>query len=125
MSRADIIQFTKDIISDATLAVGFKQAGATDIGSAVQFAQGKGYDFTVDEVRLYASEQIGTQTLSDTKMDALGGAGWVYSGPTTTVTVEAVAAQTSIAAQAEVAVEEAAAAATTVLVAAEVVIVVT
>lgn len=125
MSKADIIQFTKDILDDATLAMGFKQAGVTDIGSAVQFAQGKGYNFTVDEVRLYASERIGTQAISDIKIDDLRGAGWVYSGPTTTVTVEAVAAQTSIAAQAEVAVEEAAAAATTVLVAAEVVIVVT
>lgn len=123
MGKADIIQFTKDIIDDATLALGFKQAGVTDIGSAVQFAQGKGYNFTVDEVRLYASEQIGAQTLSDTKIDALIGASWVYSGPTTTV--EAVAAQTTVAAQAEVAVEEAAAAATTVLAAAEVVIVVT
>lgn len=125
MSKADIIQFTKDIRDDATLAAGLKQAGVADIGSAVKFAQDKGYNFTVDEVRLYASEQIGTETLSDAKIDALVGASWIYSGPTTTVTVEAVAAQTSVAAQAEVAVEEAAAAATTVLVAAEVVVVVT
>ena len=123
MSKADIIQFTRDIRDDVSLAAGFKQAGVTDIDSAVQFAQGKGYNFTVDEVRLYASEQIGTRTLTDAKIDALVGASWVYSGPTTTV--EAVAAQTTVAAQAEVAVEEAAAAATTVLAAAEVVIVVT
>jgi predicted ribosomally synthesized peptide with nif11-like leader len=123
MSKADIIKFTKDIKNDATLAAEFKQAGVTNISSAVQFAQDKGYDFTVDEVKLHASEQIGTQTLSDGKMDALLGASWVYSGPT--ATVEAVAAQTTVAAQAEVAVEEAAAAATTVLAAAEVVIVVT
>ncbi len=123
MSKADIIKFTKDIKNDATLAAEFKQAGVTNISSAVQFAQDKGYDFTVDEVKLHASEQIGTQTLSDAKMDALLGASWVYSGPT--ATVEAVAAQTTVAAQAEVAVEEAAAAATTVLAAAEVVIVVT
>ena len=123
MSKADIIKFTKDIKNDATLAAEFKQAGVTNISSAVQFAQDKGYDFTVDEVKLHASEQIGTQSLSDAKMDALLGASWVYSGPT--ATVEAVAAQTTVAAQAEVAVEEAAAAATTVLAAAEVVIVVT
>jgi predicted ribosomally synthesized peptide with nif11-like leader len=123
MSKADIIQFTKDVRDDATLAAQFKQAGVTDMTSAVQFAQDKGYDFTLDEVKLHAAEQLGTQTLSDTKMDALLGASWVYSGPT--ATVEAVAAQTTVAAQAEVAVEEAAAAATTVLAAAEVVIVVT
>ncbi len=125
MSKADIIKFTKDIKNDATLAAEFKQAGVTNISSAVQFAQDKGYDFTVDEVKLHASEQIGTQTLSDAKIDDFVGARWVYSGPVTTATVEAVAAQTTVAAQAEVAVEEAAAAATTVLAAAEVVIVVT
>jgi hypothetical protein len=85
MSIAEIERFAADVKSSSALRAEAKKAQTdkshdTPLACAVAFAVGKGYRFTVDEVKDHiraAAKEAGTE-LSDAELDGIAAAGGAY-----------------------------------------------
>lgn len=74
MSESEIQRFITDLQSNEALR-GELSSQATGIGTIVEFANGKGYEVTAEDVNAHMRSQLGDE-LSDDELDSIaGGAG--------------------------------------------------
>lgn len=71
MSHEDIQRFVADLKSDDVLRAELSE-NASGLASVVEFAAGKGYSITPDEVASYIQNQTETE-LTDAQLDAIAG----------------------------------------------------
>lgn len=70
MSKADVERFVSDLKADANLQSEVK-AKATGIPSLVEFAKGRGYAITAEDIRQHARSQ--GQELTDEQLESTAG----------------------------------------------------
>ena len=70
MSKAEVERFVSDLKADANLQSEVK-AKATGIPSLVEFAKGRGYEITAEDIRQHARSQ--GQELTDEQLEATAG----------------------------------------------------
>lgn len=71
MSESEIKRFMEDLQSDEALRTELSSQ-ASGIGSVVEFANGKGYDVTAEDVSAHMRAQLG-EDLSDDELDSIAG----------------------------------------------------
>ncbi len=71
MSKQEIDRFVEALKSDADMRNALRE-NAGGVGSVVEFARGRDYDITPDEVRDYLQEKTDKE-LSDEQLDAVAG----------------------------------------------------
>jgi len=105
MSQSEVERFVEAMKSDPALLKEVT-SNAAGIGSVVEIARGRGYDISIDEAKSYVQRQSSVE-LSDDQLEAVaGGKGSSTSTAsvqtTVQVTTEAVVAETTVEAAAEV-----------------------
>lgn len=123
MSQADAERFVADLKSDENLRNELS-GHASGVGSVVEFAAGKGYEITAEDVATYLQGQT-EHDLSDEQLDSIAGGKGHHHHSTTSVTQVATAQTVAMATTEAVAVETTVNAAAEVEVAAVAVIVAT
>ena len=71
MSTQEIDRFVEDLKSDSDMRNALRDEAA-GVGSVTEFAKGRGYDISPDEVRAYLQEKT-DRDLSDEQLDAVAG----------------------------------------------------
>lgn len=71
MSKQEIDRFVEDLKSDTDMRDALRDE-ASGVGSVTEFAKGRGYDISPDEVRAYLQEKT-ERDLSDEQLDAVAG----------------------------------------------------
>lgn len=71
MSESEIKRFMEDLQSDEALRTELSSQ-ASGIGPIVEFANGKGYDVTAEDVSTHMRAQLG-EDLSDDELDSIAG----------------------------------------------------
>ncbi len=80
MSKSEIERFNADVKASEEMQKELAEAGS-GIGSVIEFARERGYEFSADDVRNHVEASTG-EALSEEQLDAIAGGGTVHTHTT-------------------------------------------